>query len=190
MKKRRIKSYELILDSPGIIETLEEILLEHKEELTRLKNRVASLLDKLYRESDDLSELEIGTAELFIYSFRGGKEIEELDEKIDGLCSALNKTMELSSVRKSRLAEWSDKLESLDHVRIEDVLSSYGLGNEFGKKLICCPIHDDKSPSFKVYPKTNSWYCFGCHKGGAPVNFVMEMDGVSFKEALNQLLNF
>lgn len=57
------------------------------------------------------------------------------------------------------------------------------------QKNIKCPIHNDKTPSFKIYNDTNSWYCFGCHKWGNAVNLIAEMENVSTKEAYKILIN-
>ncbi len=54
-----------------------------------------------------------------------------------------------------------------------------------------CPFHNEKTPSFHVYPsdgaKPGFFHCFGCKKGGDAITFLMERDGLSFQEALEQL---
>src|ERR687893_1802356 len=50
--------------------------------------------------------------------------------------------------------------------------------------MACCPFHQEKSPSFSVSPSKDIFYCFGCGKGGSVFNFVMEMERVSFPEAV------
>lgn len=50
--------------------------------------------------------------------------------------------------------------------------------------MACCPFHKEKTPSFSVSPAKEIFYCFGCHKGGSVFNFVMEMERVSFPEAI------
>lgn len=47
-----------------------------------------------------------------------------------------------------------------------------------------CPFHNEKSASFSVSPSKNIFYCFGCHKGGSVLNFVMEVESVTFPEAV------
>lgn len=50
--------------------------------------------------------------------------------------------------------------------------------------MACCPFHQEKSPSFSVSPSKDIFYCFGCAKGGSVFNFVMELERVSFPEAV------
>ena len=50
--------------------------------------------------------------------------------------------------------------------------------------MACCPFHKEKTPSFSVSPSKEIYYCFGCHKGGSVFDFVMEVDRVSFPEAI------
>src|SRR5437763_7585541 len=50
--------------------------------------------------------------------------------------------------------------------------------------MACCPFHQEKTPSFSVNPAKNIFFCFGCSKGGSVFNFVMEIERVSFPEAI------
>src|SRR5499425_2188210 len=50
-----------------------------------------------------------------------------------------------------------------------------------------CPFHGEKTPSFNVSPDKGSFYCFGCQKKGDVFTFVMEYEGKSFHEAIEQL---
>ncbi len=53
-----------------------------------------------------------------------------------------------------------------------------------------CPFHDDKTPSLVVSPKTNLWHCLGaCQSGGSVIGWVMQMQGVSFRHAVEILKN-
>lgn len=50
-----------------------------------------------------------------------------------------------------------------------------------------CPFHNERTPSFSVNRAKNFCYCFSCHKGGSPVNFIMEKEGIGYNDALRQL---
>ncbi len=51
----------------------------------------------------------------------------------------------------------------------------------------CCPFHEEKTPSCKIDPSTQLFYCFGCHKGGDVFKFVQELDGIDFPDAVRRL---
>jgi DNA primase len=59
-----------------------------------------------------------------------------------------------------------------------------------GKDLVGrCPFHDDKTPSLVVSPKSNLWHCLGkCQMGGSAIDWVMRFEGVSFRRAVDLLL--
>jgi len=50
-----------------------------------------------------------------------------------------------------------------------------------------CPFHEEKTPSFMVSPDRQTFHCFGCEKGGNVFTFLMEIEGVSFPEAVRSL---
>lgn len=50
-----------------------------------------------------------------------------------------------------------------------------------------CPFHNERTPSFSVNKARNFCYCFSCHKGGSPITFIMEKEGISYYEALLHL---
>ena len=51
----------------------------------------------------------------------------------------------------------------------------------------CCPFHLDRTPSFKVDPERNSFYCFSCNSHGDSIAFIMRYKGLSFSEALHNM---
>lgn len=72
--------------------------------------------------------------------------------------------------------------------QIEEVVGDFVNLKRSGKNLKgLCPFHDEKTPSFTVAPHLNIYKCFGCQKGGNPVQFIMEHEKVSFPEALRFL---
>ena len=76
----------------------------------------------------------------------------------------------------------------LDTADIVDVVSDFVSLRRRGANFIgLCPFHDEKTPSFSVSPAKQICHCFGCGKGGSPVNFVMEHEQMSYVEALRYL---
>ena len=72
--------------------------------------------------------------------------------------------------------------------RIEDIAPSYVNLRRRGKNLVgLCPFHNEKTPSFCVYPENNSFYCFGCNKGGDIISFIMGVENLDFAEAVKFL---
>lgn len=71
---------------------------------------------------------------------------------------------------------------------IEDVVSQYVNLKRSGSNLFgLCPFHGEKTPSFSVSPDKGIYYCFGCHKGGSVINFEMEIEGLSYPDAVRVL---
>ena len=71
---------------------------------------------------------------------------------------------------------------------IEEVISSYINVKRRGRNLVgLCPFHSEKTPSFTVYPDSQSFYCFGCGAGGDVVTFVKKMENLDYIEAVKLL---
>ena len=71
---------------------------------------------------------------------------------------------------------------------IEDVVGQYVNLKRSGSNLFgLCPFHGEKTASFSVAPDKGIYYCFGCHKGGSAVNFMMEIEGLSYPDAVRAL---
>ena len=71
---------------------------------------------------------------------------------------------------------------------IEDVVGQYVTLKRSGANMFgLCPFHGEKTASFSVAPDKGIYYCFGCHKGGGAVNFVMEVEGMTYPDAVRHL---
>lgn len=75
-----------------------------------------------------------------------------------------------------------------DAADIVEVVSDYVHLIKRGRNFVgLCPFHNEKTPSFSVNSVRNFCYCFSCKKGGSPVNFIMEKEGLSYHDALLHL---
>ena len=71
---------------------------------------------------------------------------------------------------------------------IEDVVGQYVALQRKGSNMFgLCPFHGEKTASFSVAPDKGMYYCFGCHKGGGVINFQMEVEGMSYPDAVRAL---
>jgi len=76
-----------------------------------------------------------------------------------------------------------DAVDMVSLVSARTEMRRHGVNSYFG----LCPFHDERTPSFHVRPDEKHYHCFGCQASGDPFDFVMQTDGVDFKEALEAL---
>ena len=85
-------------------------------------------------------------------------------------------------IAETTIRELNDRLDAVsvvnDYVRLE---------KKGGRDWGLCPFHNEKTGSFTVNPDMKWYHCFGCGKSGSVIDFVMEMDKLSFPEAVEQL---
>jgi len=84
-----------------------------------------------------------------------------------------------------------DEIEEIKRkIDIVDLISGYLMMKKAGANFKApCPFHQEKTASFMVSPEKQIFKCFGCSKGGSVFDFVMEMEGMNFREALEFLAN-
>jgi DNA primase len=76
----------------------------------------------------------------------------------------------------------------IDAANISEVVSEFVTLKKRGVNLLgLCPFHNEKTPSFTVSPSKGIFKCFGCGKGGNAVNFIMEIEQLSYPDALRWL---
>lgn len=86
------------------------------------------------------------------------------------------------------------KIKKANSCNLENIFKRYNLNiNKYNTKVVC-PFKDHKggrenSASFYFYPKTNSYWCFGCKLGSSPIDFVKNYEKVEFNKALDKILN-
>ncbi|MCR4875531.1 MAG: DNA primase [Clostridia bacterium] len=85
--------------------------------------------------------------------------------------------------------EYSRFLDELKQkADIVDIVSQYSQVTRKGAYYFaCCPLHVEKTPSFCMYPSTNTYYCYGCHEKGDAIKFIEEIEKTDFKGAVEIL---
>jgi hypothetical protein len=151
------------------IEERDKILDAIKKKLTLIK----------YRAPDEFSR----------WFWREWVKVTDGEEllKIDGHIVRLERLQSVAKGRtpKGRLTE--EEIQQALAVPIENLINQPL--RKSGKALVgLCPFHNERHPSFYVYPETNSCWCYGCNQGGNVINFVELLHGYSFKEAVKYLI--
>jgi DNA primase len=73
-------------------------------------------------------------------------------------------------------------------IQILDIVNRYISTKKAGMNYkAICPFHTEKSPSFVISPTKNIAHCFSCGKGGGPIKFLMEIEKMDFREAVQIL---
>ncbi len=90
---------------------------------------------------------------------------------------------------KSKARDFEAKIEQAKQTPIVDIASSFLQLKKSGRNYkALCPFHQEKHPSFYLYPETNSFYCFGCNQGGDVIKLVELAFNLEFKEAIEYLI--
>ncbi len=80
----------------------------------------------------------------------------------------------------------SDKVK--ERADIVEVVGDYVQLKKKGQNMwACCPFHGEKTPSFSISPAKQIYKCFGCGKAGDPIQFIMDIEGIGFAEAVRHL---
>jgi hypothetical protein len=87
-------------------------------------------------------------------------------------------TREMSARKKLEIA----KSKSISYI----IEQHYGV--EINHNKCCCLLHKEVTPSFFIYPNSNSFYCFGCNEGGDVVDLIMKKESLSFGGAIDLLI--
>ena len=80
--------------------------------------------------------------------------------------------------------DYAEKIKSM--VTMPEIMGQYGFN--LNKAGFCkCPFHSERSASFKAYPGTRGYYCFGCGAHGSVIDFVMRFFGISFGDSIKKI---
>jgi DNA primase len=129
--------------------------------------------------------------DFFVRLGRGREEFVRLLESAQPLSDEQRAEGPTRQPAVARAAHDSEVDRLKRSVAIEDLVARYVELYTSGQNYRArCPFHDDRNPSFVVYPQTQTFYCFGCREHGDVMSFLMRQERLSFPEALGALREF
>lgn len=140
---------------------------------------------------------EINTVEINIQQMYNNQNYDDDTKAFIGLCAKqlyllplLHKRQQLK--RKLSMYQESQPQSTLNidkakQVPIQDTFTPEKARQTSTRISCLCPLHLEDTPSFVIYKKTNTYYCFGCHAKGDVINFVMTLYRKTFKDAVKYL---
>lgn len=185
----RATAEEMLKDDPEIQTMLKEMILQHHDELKRIRKKRKKLVRRLKEEDEFTRYFNKRVFDVVLE----GKRIKPLKRGIRHMLSALQQARGKPLFNNN--CEWQQKYQhATQEVQIDDVARHY-IPNEFGGSYsqhanLRCPFHEDRSPSLKLYLKDNRFHCFGCGASGSPIDFVMKIRNCDFREAVETLSVF
>jgi len=177
---------ELLEHPEEILDSLKENLrnfIKTKDELDFFMIKNAKLLEL---EKERLSSLYLEIKNRYLKCWERIRSLSNLIEFLETYHKIPKKT-DFTEEREN----FKNKIKKVLELDVDRVIE-----DEFGiviphrePAMIRCqlPGHSDKHPSFAIYRKTNSFYCFGCQRGGNVINFVKEFLKLDFRDAINYL---
>lgn len=162
----------------GLKRFIEEAENDYIKVMVPYQRQIAEIKNK--QELDEIRECFV---EKFYYYFHWGEELK-MNRDFIKKCTNYYKLHHTNFVNKKGY-----KKIDVNAIPITQIIWMYIKIPDNFRKNILCPLHDDSSPSFRIYEKTNSFYCFGCWKWGNVVNFVAEKEWISTKEAFKKIIN-
>lgn len=122
--------------------------------------------------------------------FFQGEDLLNVERQISSLKNLLfvvEKRPERQTVKRGVSKDETSKAKSRSIVSV--VQQNIKLIKTGGNYKGLCPFHHERTPSLCIYPKTNSYHCFGCQKSGNLINYIMDFYHFNFIEAVRYLNN-
>lgn len=175
----KLTAAELLEIFPEAKKVIQSKISEWMEEREQMVKKIKSMLLQIRTIKDDFSR---GLNKYWLKLTYGEKLLE-----IDRHISRLRHLLAVAKGRpptKGGVTE--EMIERALSVPIETVINQQL--RKSGNKLVgLCPFHNEKSPSFFVYPESNSFYCYGCGVGGNVINLIKKLHDYDFITAVKWL---
>ena len=176
---------ELLEIFPEIREVIPKKIAESKSDIKEKRQEIKDRLRRLYHlKTDEFSEW-FGEYLIRISLMPELTELEKRLFKLRNFKYLLNPNQE-----KYEQQNFNEKIRIAKKYPIEELAKNMLGIRQIGKNFISlCPIHNETTPSFYIYPESNRYYCFGCQAKGDVINLKMNLYGLDFKSAVEMLQN-
>lgn len=168
-------------DIAGLKAIIQKKIGDWEKEATRVEEDIRTRLKELYEMKVD--EFSTWFGEYFI-----NKLLFPEYERCKSNIVRLKRNLLSLKVTGAGTVTNEERIEKARQYPIYEMAKYRLLLRQCGKDryLAICPFHEDKSPSFYLYP-TNTFHCFGCQENGDVIKLAMHLHGVSFREAIKLL---
>ena len=182
----KFSSRALLEIFPEAKEIIPEKIREWQETVDRKEKEIRDLLQSFSKMN--LNEFDEWMADEAIKVFLI-PELIECEKHI----FRLKRLLALSDPNNRKISGYQDFQEKIEKAReypIVELAQSHMELKASGNRFISlCPFHNEKTPSFFIYPETNTFHCFGCQESGDVIKLTMALCGVEFKDAIEMLQN-
>lgn len=167
------------LEAKELLESQTKLQSKKKRKLVRQFNRIV----RSVMARTDIGSDECDIIIQLVWCGTGMKAEMELENRM----AELAKYWRINEARKfPHLHEVQYNIDSAKAYPIETLYE--GSLRQVGNRLLgLCPFHTERTPSFNIYPDTNTFHCFGCGAHGDSITFFMNQQNCDFKEALTIL---
>lgn len=180
---RKLTQAEVLEAFPEAEQIIPALLEELEQKRCAMTADVEGRLISIRAESDD---------ELYRYFWRTwlkltlGQDLVDIDRQI----ARLSRQLRIIRGVPNKPGQLTDEMiDAARDVPIESLLDQQF--RRSGRTLVgLCPLHEERSPSFHIYPKENRAWCFGCNQGGDGIKLTMLIHGYDFKEAVRFLAGY
>lgn len=94
----------------------------------------------------------------------------------------------LPQAEQHNILSWESKIERARNATLIEFASAELHLTKRGANFVAlCPFHNERTPSFTIFPKTNTFKCFGCQESGDVITYYMKSQDVEFTEAVQEL---
>jgi hypothetical protein len=115
-----------------------------------------------------------------------GAELQGLLKQIQTFRTLYYFDQPKTKVREVRITEFD--IEAANQTPVESLISDRHIRRSGRSFFTNCPFHEEKTPSFCIYPDGKGYFCFGCNEGGNAINFVMKLYTLDFIQAVKFLI--